>query len=51
MSIRPVKSVSLAQPTREGAGVSLHRAFGFGKTEEFDPFLLFENSSNARPAL
>jgi len=50
MSIRPVKSVSLAQPTREGAGVSLHRAFGFGKTEEFDPFLLFDDFRNDRPA-
>ncbi len=50
MSIRPVKSVSLAQPTREGAGVSLHRAFGFGKTEEFDPFLLFDDFRNDRPS-
>jgi len=50
MSIRPVKSLSLAQPTREGAGVSLHRAFGFGKTEEFDPFLLFDDFRNDRPA-
>ncbi|MGV8839788.1 MAG: pirin family protein [Bauldia sp.] len=50
MSIRPVKSISLAQPTREGAGVSLHRAFGFGTTEEFDPFLLFDDFRNDRPA-
>ena len=49
MSIRPVRSVSLAQPTREGAGVSLHRAFGFGKTAEFDPFLLFDDFRNDRP--
>lgn len=29
MSIRPVKSISQATPTIEGAGVKLHRAFGF----------------------
>lgn len=27
----------------EGAGVKLHRAFGFGDTTEFDPFLLFDD--------
>jgi len=27
----------------EGAGVKLHRGFGFGKTSEFDPFLLFDD--------
>jgi quercetin 2,3-dioxygenase len=49
MSIRPIKQVSRAQPTIEGAGVQLHRAFGFGKTEEFDPFLLFDDFRNDRP--
>jgi redox-sensitive bicupin YhaK (pirin superfamily) len=34
----------------EGAGVKLHRAFGFGATEEFDPFLLFDDFRNDRPA-
>lgn len=43
MSIRPVKRIVQAQPTMEGAGVKLHRAFGFGDTEEFDPFLLFDD--------
>ena len=38
MSIRPVKESRTATPTMEGAGVKLHRAFGFGKTDEFDPF-------------
>jgi hypothetical protein len=33
----------------EGAGVRLRRAFGFGKTEEFDPFLLFDDFRNERP--
>jgi redox-sensitive bicupin YhaK (pirin superfamily) len=33
----------------EGAGVKLHRAFGFGTTDEFDPFLLFDDFRNDRP--
>jgi redox-sensitive bicupin YhaK (pirin superfamily) len=37
-------------PTLEGAGVHLRRAFGFGKTEEFDPFLLFDDFRNERPS-
>ena len=32
MSIRPVKSITTARPAIEGAGVKLHRAFGFGDT-------------------
>ncbi len=50
MSIRPVKTVSQAAPTLEGAGVKLHRGFGFGATGEFDPFLLFDDFRNDRPA-
>jgi redox-sensitive bicupin YhaK (pirin superfamily) len=34
----------------EGAGVRLERAFGFGKTKEFDPFLLFDDFRNDNPA-
>jgi len=49
MSIRPVKSITQAHPAIEGAGVRLRRAFGFGKTEEFDPFLLFDDFRNERP--
>ena len=49
MSIRPVKHNLIAQPTIEGAGVKLHRAFGFGNTSEFDPFLLFDDFRNDRP--
>ena len=33
----------------EGAGVKLHRGFGFGETSEFDPFLLFDDFRNERP--
>jgi redox-sensitive bicupin YhaK (pirin superfamily) len=49
MSIRPVKRVMQSQPTMEGAGVKLRRAFGFGETEETDPFLLFDDFRNERP--
>ncbi len=49
MSIRAVKQSLRAQPTIEGAGVKLHRAFGFGNTSEFDPFLLFDDFRNERP--
>jgi len=50
MSIRPVKRVLEAMLTMEGAGVHLRRAFGFGDTGETDPFLLFDDFRNDRPA-
>ena len=50
MSIRPVRRIIDAQPAIEGAGVKLRRAFGFGDTEEFDPFLLLDDFRNDRPA-
>ena len=43
VSIRPVKRLIKSKPTVEGAGVHLRRAFGFGNTSEFDPFLLFDD--------
>ena len=43
MSIRPVKRLIQSKPTIEGAGVHLRRAFGFGNTGDFDPFLLFDD--------
>jgi redox-sensitive bicupin YhaK (pirin superfamily) len=49
MSIRPVKSTTQATPTMEGAGVALHRAFGFHDPKAFDPFLLFDDFRNERP--
>jgi quercetin 2,3-dioxygenase len=49
MSIRPIKRIAKSTPTIEGAGVKLHRAFGFGTTSEFDPFLLFDDFRNDRP--
>jgi hypothetical protein len=49
MSIRPVKSIVQSTPTLEGAGVKLRRAFGFGDTEQTDPFLLLDDFRNDRP--
>ena len=43
MSVRPVKRLVKAKPTLEGAGVHLRRAFGFGNTSDFDPFLLLDD--------
>src|SRR3954447_11776824 len=50
MSIRPVKKIIQSKPTMEGAGVHLRRAFGFGDTKEYDPFLLFDDFRHENPA-
>jgi redox-sensitive bicupin YhaK (pirin superfamily) len=34
----------------EGAGVKLRRAFGFGNTKDYDPFLLFDDFRNDNPS-
>jgi hypothetical protein len=49
MSLRPIKRLSQAKPTLEGAGVRLRRAFGFGNTSDFDPFLLLDDFRNDIP--
>jgi hypothetical protein len=49
MSLRPVQRVIKAKPTIEGAGVHLRRAFGFGNTSDFDPFLLLDDFRNDVP--
>jgi len=49
MSIRPVQRVVSSKPTMEGAGVHLRRAFGFGNTSDFDPFLLLDDFRNDVP--
>ena len=49
MSIRPVKKLITAKPTLEGAGVHLRRAFGFGQTSDYDPFLLLDDFRNDIP--
>ncbi|WP_304190751.1 pirin family protein [Lentibacter algarum] len=50
MSIRPILEARNAVPTMEGAGVHLHRAFGFHDPSELDPFLLFDDFRNEIPA-
>ena len=49
MSVRAVQRVSQARPTIEGAGVRLHRAFGFDHTNEFDPFLMLDDFRSDDP--
>jgi hypothetical protein len=49
MSLRPVKRLIKSKPTLEGAGVHLRRAFGFGNTTDFDPFLLLDDFRNDVP--
>ncbi|HSB37135.1 MAG TPA: pirin family protein [Thermoanaerobaculia bacterium] len=39
-----------SQPTIEGAGVRLKRAFGFGEVPELDPFLLLDAFGSDNPA-
>ncbi|MDV7270968.1 pirin family protein [Thioclava sp. A2] len=50
MSIRPVLDTRQARPTLEGAGVKLHRAFGFTDPSECDPFLMFDDFRGDHPA-
>ena len=49
MSLRPLIETRQAIPTLEGAGVKLHRAFGFQDPSELDPFLLFDDFRNENP--
>ena len=49
MSLRAVKKIIQTKPTIEGAGVKLERAFGFGHTKDFDPFLLLDDFRNDNP--
>src|SRR6476619_1636032 len=50
MSLRPVKQIIQPKPPLEGAGVKLQRAFGFGSTTDFDPFLLLDDFRNDNPS-
>ncbi|WP_153556516.1 pirin family protein [Roseimaritima sediminicola] len=42
--------ITTARAHLEGAGVHLHRGFGFGETTPFDPFLLFDDFRNDDPS-
>ena len=48
---RKIDSVTRAQPTIEGAGVHLHRAFGNGQLPTYDPFLLLDDFRADQPEL
>jgi redox-sensitive bicupin YhaK (pirin superfamily) len=37
------------QPTMEGAGVHLHRVFGYGQSPRFDPFLMLDDFRSDTP--
>ena len=49
MNERRIASEFSGSDTMDGAGVRLRRVFGFGKTESFDPFLLFDAFGSDRP--
>jgi len=49
MSIRPTLEARRATPHMEGAGVRLHRAFGFHDPSELDPFLMFDDFRGDHP--
>ena len=49
MTFRPVKLETQAKPTKEGAGVNLHRVFGFNDPKESDPFLMLDDFRNDNP--
>ena len=48
---RAIKRTIKSRPTIEGAGVHLKRAFGFGNTADFDPFLLLDDFRGDDPGL
>jgi quercetin 2,3-dioxygenase len=47
--VRTVRRIVRSIPTMEGAGVRLQRAFGFGDTSLFDPFLLLDAFGSSNP--
>ena len=47
---RALQAIFPAKGTLEGAGVKLHRGFGYYELPKFDPFLLFDDFSSPQPA-
>ena len=47
--VRAVERVLTAYATTEGAGVRLHRAFGYYEVPQFDPFLLLDDFRSGKP--
>jgi len=50
MTARDVTLIREGQPTLEGAGVHLHRVFGHGLEEAFDPFLMMDDFRGDHPS-
>lgn len=48
--MKRVEEVLTVKETLEGAGVRLHRGFGYFEVPKFDPFLLFDDFSGENPA-
>jgi redox-sensitive bicupin YhaK (pirin superfamily) len=48
--IRTIRKVWRANPTMEGAGVHLKRAFGYQEVPQFDPFLLLDDFRSDDPS-
>ena len=48
-TVRRVAKVWKSEPTIEGAGVHLKRAFGFHEVPQLDPFLLLDDFHNSDP--
>ncbi len=46
---RQIRKVIRSKPTLEGAGVHLHRAFGYSEVPLFDPFLLLDDFRSDEP--
>ncbi len=48
-SSRQIQKLWRSQPTLEGAGVHLSRAFGFNEVPQLDPFLLLDDFRSENP--
>jgi redox-sensitive bicupin YhaK (pirin superfamily) len=46
---RTVKNIFKSKPTLEGAGVRLHRVFGYHQVPLFDPFLMLDHFGSRNP--
>jgi hypothetical protein len=49
LNMRKLKKILTAKPVLEGAGVHLHRVFGYHETPLFDPFLMLDDFRNDEP--
>lgn len=49
MKQRSIVHVHATRPTIEGAGVHLHRAFGYEEKGQYDPFLLLDDFGSENP--